>query len=101
MGGARVRMAIDDLLDEHEQSERVRTWLRKNGLSIIGGDNERWRFRVASLATFFVSALVGAALVRFGPPAGLAAALVVTDPNRSPARRGSVPARWKNSRSIE
>ncbi|MDR6094810.1 tetratricopeptide repeat protein [Stenotrophomonas sp. SORGH_AS_0321] len=30
-------MAIDDLLDEHEQSERVRTWLRKNGLSIIGG----------------------------------------------------------------
>jgi len=30
-------MAIDDLLDEHEQSERVRSWLRKNGLSIIGG----------------------------------------------------------------
>lgn len=30
-------MAIDDLLDEHEQSERVRTWLRKNGLSILGG----------------------------------------------------------------
>lgn len=30
-------MAIDDLLDEHEQSERVRGWLRKNGLSILGG----------------------------------------------------------------
>ncbi len=30
-------MAIDDLLDEHEQSERVRTWLRKNGAGLIGG----------------------------------------------------------------
>ncbi|WP_422508921.1 YfgM family protein [Stenotrophomonas sp. GZD-301] len=30
-------MAIDDLLDEHEQSERVRGWLRKNGLSILAG----------------------------------------------------------------
>lgn len=30
-------MAIDDLLDEHEQSERVRTWIRKNGASILGG----------------------------------------------------------------
>lgn len=30
-------MAIDDLLDEHEQSERVRTWLRKNGVGILGG----------------------------------------------------------------
>ncbi|MFG3447798.1 YfgM family protein [Stenotrophomonas sp. NPDC047960] len=30
-------MAIDDLLDEHEQSERVRSWLRKNGVSIIAG----------------------------------------------------------------
>ncbi|QIO87934.1 membrane protein [Stenotrophomonas rhizophila] len=30
-------MAIDDLLDEHEQSERVRSWLRKNGLSILAG----------------------------------------------------------------
>ncbi len=30
-------MAIDDLLDEHEQSERVRGWLRKNGVSIIAG----------------------------------------------------------------
>lgn len=37
MGGARVRMAIDDLLDEHEQSERVRGWLRKNGVSILAG----------------------------------------------------------------
>lgn len=30
-------MAIDDLLDEHEQSERVRTWLRKNGAGILSG----------------------------------------------------------------
>jgi predicted negative regulator of RcsB-dependent stress response len=30
-------MAIDDLLDEHEQSERVRTWLRKNGFGIFAG----------------------------------------------------------------
>lgn len=30
-------MAIDDLLDEHEQSERVLQWLRKNALGMIGG----------------------------------------------------------------
>lgn len=30
-------MAIDDLLDEHEQSERVRTWLKNNGAGLIGG----------------------------------------------------------------
>jgi len=30
-------MAIDDLLDEHEQSERVRSWLRQNGAGLIGG----------------------------------------------------------------
>lgn len=31
-------MAIDDLLvDEHEQSERVRNWLRNNGIGIIAG----------------------------------------------------------------
>ncbi len=30
-------MAIDDLLDEHEQGERVRTWLRRNLLGIIAG----------------------------------------------------------------
>lgn len=30
-------MAIDDLLDEHEQGERVRAWLRKNGAGLIGG----------------------------------------------------------------
>jgi len=30
-------MAIDDLLDEHEQSERVRDWLRTNGGGLIGG----------------------------------------------------------------
>ena len=30
-------MAIDDLLDEHEQGERVRSWLRDNGAGILGG----------------------------------------------------------------
>ncbi|HEY1128265.1 MAG TPA: tetratricopeptide repeat protein [Roseateles sp.] len=30
-------MAIDDLLDEHEQSERVRSWLRSNGVGLLGG----------------------------------------------------------------
>lgn len=30
-------MAIDDLLDEHEQSERVRSWLRNNAAGLIGG----------------------------------------------------------------
>ncbi len=30
-------MALDDLLDEHEQGERVRSWLRKNALGLIGG----------------------------------------------------------------
>ncbi|KQY52412.1 tetratricopeptide repeat protein [Lysobacter sp. Root494] len=30
-------MAIDELLDEHEQSERVREWLRRNGSALILG----------------------------------------------------------------
>ncbi|MFT4197361.1 MAG: tetratricopeptide repeat protein [Pseudoxanthomonas sp.] len=30
-------MAIDDLLDEHEQGERVRNWLRNNGAGLLGG----------------------------------------------------------------
>ncbi len=30
-------MAIDDLLDEHEQSEKVRSWLQANGAGLIGG----------------------------------------------------------------
>lgn len=30
-------MAIDDLPDEHEQSERVRDWLRQNGFGIAAG----------------------------------------------------------------
>ena len=29
-------MAIDDLLDEHEQGERVRSWLRNNGAGLLG-----------------------------------------------------------------
>lgn len=30
-------MAIDELLDEHEQGERVRSWLRSNAGGLIGG----------------------------------------------------------------
>ena len=30
-------MAIDDPLDEQEQSERVRNWLKSNGLGLFGG----------------------------------------------------------------
>lgn len=30
-------MAIDDLLNEHEQSERVRSWVRTNAVGLIGG----------------------------------------------------------------
>lgn len=30
-------MAIDDILDEHEQSERVLEWLRRNGAGLIAG----------------------------------------------------------------
>jgi predicted negative regulator of RcsB-dependent stress response len=30
-------MALDEILDEHEQSERVRAWLRRNGAGLIGG----------------------------------------------------------------
>ncbi len=30
-------MALDDLLDEHEQSERVRSWVRSNALGLVGG----------------------------------------------------------------
>ncbi len=30
-------MAIDELLDEHEQGERVRGWIRRNAAGVIGG----------------------------------------------------------------
>jgi uncharacterized membrane protein YoaK (UPF0700 family) len=45
--------------------------------SVIGGSNQRWQFRVASLSVFFVAALIGAALVRISASAALIAALVV------------------------
>ena len=28
---------MDELLNEHEQGERVRSWLQKNALGLIGG----------------------------------------------------------------
>src|SRR5690606_34229121 len=30
-------MAVDELLDEHEQGERVREWIRQNAIGILGG----------------------------------------------------------------
>lgn len=30
-------MALDEVLDEHEQSERVLAWLRRNGAGLVGG----------------------------------------------------------------
>jgi len=30
-------MALDELLDEHEQSEKVRNWLKQNSLGLVGG----------------------------------------------------------------
>ena len=30
-------MAVDELLDEHEQGERVRQWVRENALGVVGG----------------------------------------------------------------
>lgn len=30
-------MAVDDLLDEHEQGERVREWIRQNAFGVIAG----------------------------------------------------------------
>jgi uncharacterized membrane protein YoaK (UPF0700 family) len=45
--------------------------------SVIGGTNERWRYRAASLTVFFLAAMLGAYLVRFGPHVGLGVAVVV------------------------
>ena len=45
--------------------------------SVVGGTNQRWRYRAASLSVFFVAALVGAALVRISAGAALMAAVVV------------------------
>ena len=44
-------MAIDDLLDEHEQSERVRTWLRDNAGGLVGGQVMRviWKRNLRTL----------------------------------------------------
>lgn len=30
-------MAVDELLDEHEQGERVRQWIRHNAIGVVGG----------------------------------------------------------------
>ena len=45
--------------------------------SLVGGDNARWTYRLASLAVFFIGAALGAFLVRFGPGAGLATAFIL------------------------
>jgi uncharacterized membrane protein YoaK (UPF0700 family) len=45
--------------------------------SVVGGTNQRWKYRAASLSVFFVAALVGAVLVRISAGAALMAAVVV------------------------
>lgn len=45
--------------------------------SIVGGDNARWQYRVASLGIFFIGAIIGAALVRISAAAGLLVALML------------------------
>ncbi|MGA1597036.1 MAG: YoaK family protein [Candidatus Nanopelagicales bacterium] len=45
--------------------------------SVVGGNNQRWQFRITSLSVFFVAALIGAALVRISAGAALVVALAV------------------------
>lgn len=45
--------------------------------SIIGGTNERWKYRLSSLAVFFVAAMAGAAVVRISPGASLLLATAI------------------------
>jgi uncharacterized membrane protein YoaK (UPF0700 family) len=45
--------------------------------SVVGGNNQRWQFRITSLSVFFVAALMGAALVRISAGAALVVALAV------------------------
>jgi uncharacterized membrane protein len=44
---------------------------------VVGGNNQRWQFRITSLSVFFVAALIGAALVRISAGAALVVALAV------------------------
>lgn len=48
-----------------------------SNLSIVGGNNVRWRYRVASLGVFFVAAMAGAAALRVGVAFALGLALFV------------------------
>jgi uncharacterized membrane protein YoaK (UPF0700 family) len=64
--------------------------------SVVGGNNQRWQFRITSLSVFFVAALIGAALVRISAGAALVVALafyLVALPflilGRSPADRAT------------
>jgi uncharacterized membrane protein YoaK (UPF0700 family) len=45
--------------------------------SIIGGNNTRWKYRVASLGVFFVGAMLGAAALRISPAFGLGLAVAL------------------------
>lgn len=45
--------------------------------SVVGGNNARWHFRIASLSVFFVSAAVGAFLIQFGAGIALSFALLL------------------------
>lgn len=45
--------------------------------SVVGGNNERWHYRLGSLTVFFVSAAVGAATLRVSPGLGLGLAVAL------------------------
>lgn len=44
--------------------------------SIVGGNNARWNYRIASLGIFFIGAMAGAAMLRLGLPFALGLAAV-------------------------
>ena len=86
-------MALDELLDEHEQGERVRGWLRQNGGGLIGGialglaaiagwhwwsDHQRSGRMQANAE--FQSLLTAVQAGQPGPAAKLAAKLAGNDP---------------------
>ena len=60
-------MAVDELLDEHEQGERVRQWIRQNAIGVVGG------IAVAAVPAFLLQGTPTGLLI------GLAEAFVPAD----------------------
>ena len=67
-------MAVDDLLDEHEQGERVREWIRQNAL---GWRDDAETAELSFDAHSFEPAPADAPLARFELPATIAASRAV------------------------